>query len=105
MKKTKIAQKKLVLWGLFLALALAVFISPFASSRPDGLVRVAENLGFIKKAEQTGITFLGKAPLADYKVPGIQTEGWAKGFSGFLGTLVIVGLGWGIGRLIKHRGS
>jgi cobalt/nickel transport protein len=98
-------QKYFILWGIFLALAVAVFLSPWASTLPDGLERVAETLGFVKKAEQPGVTLWQKAPLPDYRIPGIENESWARGLSGLLGTLVIVGLGWGLARLLKRKES
>jgi cobalt/nickel transport protein len=97
------SQKRLIFWGIFLALAVAVFLSPWASSLPDGLERVAENLGFIKKAGQSGGAFWQGAPLSDYKFPGILNEGRATALSGLLGTLAMVGLGWGIGRLLRKK--
>jgi cobalt/nickel transport protein len=105
MREGKETQKHLILWGISLALVVAVLLSPWASTLPDGLERVAQNLGFVKKADPSGVTLWRKAPFADYKIPGIQNEGWAKGLSGLLGTLVIVGLGWGIARLLKRKES
>ncbi|MGC1402437.1 MAG: PDGLE domain-containing protein [Thermodesulfobacteriota bacterium] len=105
MREGKWTQKHLILWGISLALVVAVFLSPWASTLPDGLERVAQNLGFVKKAEPSGVTLWQKAPFADYKIPGILNEGWAKALSGLLGSLVLIGLGWGIGRIIKHNGS
>ncbi len=96
-------QNRLIFWGIFLALSVAVFLSPWASSLPDGLERVAENLGFIQKAGQSGAAFWKGAPLSDYKIPGIAHKGWATALSGLLGTLTLVGLGWGIGRLLKKK--
>ncbi len=103
MRAEKDSQRRVVLWGVVLALAVAVFLSPWASSWPDGLERVAENLGFIKKAEQSGVTQWEGAPLPDYKFPGIQNKGWATALTGLLGTLVMVGLGWGIARLLRRK--
>lgn len=105
MREGRMTQKRLILWGISLALIIAVFLSPWASPLPDGLERVAENLGFFKKAETPGVTIWQKAPFLDYKIPGIQNESWAKGLSGLLGTLVIVGLGWGIACLLKRKES
>ena len=105
MREGKWAQKHLILWGIFLALVVAVFLSPWASTLPDGLERVAQNLGFVKKAEPSGVTLWQKAPFADYKIPGILNEGWAKALSGLLGTLVTVVLGLGIARLLKRKES
>jgi len=103
MKKEKGSQRQVIIWGFVLALVIAVFLSPLASPWPDGLERVAENLGFIKKAGQSGVTWWDRSPLADYKIPGIQSEGWATALAGLLGTMAMVGLGWGIARLLKRK--
>ncbi len=94
---------KIIYAGLAVALVLALFLSPWASSWPDGLERVAENLGFIQKAETPGTTVWEKSPLPDYKVPLVQNERWATGLAGLLGTLVIAAAGWGIARLLKKK--
>ena len=88
---------------MVLAAGIALFLSPWASSWPDGLERVAENLGFIKKAEDPGAAVWGKSPLPDYKVPGIQSEQWATGLAGLLGTIAIAAAGWGLARLLRNR--
>jgi len=99
----KYTQKRVVLWGFVLALIIAVFLSPWASSWPDGLERVAENLGFIKKTEQAGVTLWERSPLPDYAIPGLANKGWSTALAGLLGTVVIFGLGWGIARLLKRK--
>jgi cobalt/nickel transport protein len=96
-------QNRLIFWGFILALALAVFLSPGASSLPDGLERVAENLGFMQKARAPEKLLWKGAPMADYKFPGISGGGWATAISGLLGTLALVALGWGIGRLLRKK--
>jgi len=52
--KGKGFSRRFILWGFVLALVIVFFLSPLASSWPDGLERVAENLGFIKKAGNPG---------------------------------------------------
>jgi cobalt/nickel transport protein len=96
---------KILISGMVLALGIALFLSPLASSLPDGLERVAEDLGFIKKAEAPGTNIWEKSPLPDYRVPRIQNERWATGLAGLLGTLVIGAAGWGIARLLRNRGN
>jgi cobalt/nickel transport protein len=96
---------KIIISGMVLALGIALFLSPLASSLPDGLERVAENLGFIKKAEGPGTTIWEKSPLPDYKVPRIQNERWATGLAGLAGTIVIAAAGWGLARLLRKRGT
>jgi cobalt/nickel transport protein len=82
-----------------------MFLSPWASSFPDGLERVAEDLGFIKKAEGPGATVWGKSPIPDYKIPGIQNESLATGLAGLAGTVAIAAAGWGLARILKKKGT
>ncbi len=73
-------------------------ISPLASSSPDGLEKVAEDKGFI------GIA--GEAPfevVADYIFPGIENEALATILAGWLGTLMLFGIAYGLAWLIKSR--
>jgi cobalt/nickel transport protein len=66
------------------SLLMAVVFSVFASPDPDGLERVAEDLGFIGSAEESP----ANSPVPDYEVPGI--EGWlATSLAGFLGVAVV----------------
>jgi cobalt/nickel transport protein len=77
-----------VLAGIVLALIIAVFISPFASSYPDGLEKVAENLGFIDKAE--GIVSENYFIIPDYSFGAVGSEFWQTAIAGFFGVLVIL---------------
>jgi cobalt/nickel transport system permease protein len=74
-------------YGVLVALALALFASPFASTWPDGLDRVSEKLGFAVRAAPPI-----KSPLADYKVPGIGSVAVATALAGCIGTLVVLAL-------------
>ncbi|MBC7292907.1 MAG: energy-coupling factor ABC transporter permease, partial [Thermoleophilia bacterium] len=58
--------------ALAVAVALAVFVSPFASSSPDGLERVAADKGFESAAAEKPVWSF--APLSDYQIPGIDNE-------------------------------
>jgi cobalt/nickel transport protein len=99
------AHSKILISGMALALGIALFVSPWASSLPDGLERVGEDLGFIKKPEGPGVASWGKSPIPDYKVPGIQNEQWATRLAGLLGTIAIAAAGWGIASLLRKRGG
>jgi len=87
--------------GLAVALAIALFLSPFASSLPDGLERVAKDLGFIEKGEGAEVL---KAPIADYKMPGLDHEGLSTAVSGAVGTLAMFGVGFGVACLLRRKG-
>ena len=87
--------------GFLLCIVLAVFISPFASSSPDGLERIAEDNSFLEKSE--GAEVWQHSPVPDYTIPGVKNELIATGLSGLLGTLVIFGLAIGFAKIIKKR--
>jgi len=89
--------KKWWLIALVFCLLLAT-ISPLASSSPDGLEKVAEDKGFIGAA--------GEAPfeiIAEYVFPGIENEAVATILAGWLGTLLLFAIAYGITWLIKSR--
>ena len=92
--------KRIVILGLFIALSLAVFLSPFASPWPDGLEKVAEDKGFIELAETQPVI---SSPIPDYVWPGIGSERLATAIAGLVGTLMLCGLGFGLGYLLKKR--
>jgi len=87
-------------WLTILALALAIGLgtsaSPFASSSPDGLNRVAADSGFAGHAKASG------GPIAGYAIPGVGDARVAKGLAGFAGTLLVFGVGIGIGRTVRR---
>jgi cobalt/nickel transport protein len=91
-------KKEILLW-LAAALILAFFISPFASSSPDGLEKVAGDKGFLERGEVEP-AFI--SPVPDYTWPGIDNEGMATGLAGIFGTLIVFGLAYGIGAMIKR---
>ncbi len=96
--------KLFILTGLGAALAVAVFLSPFASSDPDGLDRVAGDLKFDhKEAENAPGSKLPFAHIFDgYALKGVP-EGIATPLAGFLGTLATFGIAWGIGKIALSK--
>ncbi len=91
-------KKKNVIVVLFLvSLAMAFFISPFASSNLDGLEKVAEKLGFIESGEEA---VWETSPMPDYSVYGdSRLSGMV---AGIIGTLILFGLGVGTGTMLKR---
>lgn len=98
----KTSTKLFVAAGVLLGLALAVFVSPFASSSPDGLERVAEDEGFADSATDHE---LGDSPLADYGVDGMDDEQLSTAASGLIGVLTTLGLATGVFALARRNGS
>lgn len=97
--------RALIITGLGVALLVAVFLSPLASSDPDGLNRVAEDLNFThREAENAPARQLPFAQVFEgYALRGVP-EGVATPLAGLVGTLVAFGLAWGCGKLLL-RGS
>jgi cobalt/nickel transport system permease protein len=90
-----------VVGALVVAVALAVFVSPFASGSPDGLERVAGDKGFeTAAAEQPVWRF---SPLGDYQLPGLANEKAATAVAGLLGTVVLFALVVLVGRALSRR--
>lgn len=90
--------------ALALAVGLATAASPFASSRPDGLQRVAGDKGFLDTGTVHAVQ--ENSPIAGYAFPGIGDQRLAKGVAGFAGTLGIFAVGVGIAwALRRSRGT
>ncbi len=89
-----------MLGGLALAIALAVLVSPFASTSPDGLDRVSQDQGFGEHAE--GAQLWQRAPIPDYATPGVEGA-LSTSLAGLLGTLAVAGLGYLGARLVRAR--
>ncbi len=89
-----------VVGGLLIAGALAFFVSPYASTSPDGLSRVAEDKGFDGSAQEHA---LDDSPLAGYAVKGIDNENLSKGLSGIIGVALTFGIGMVIFGMVVRR--
>lgn len=87
-----------ILIGLTAAIFLALVISPFASSSPDGLEKVAEDKGFLEKGEIEPVV---NSPIPDYAWPGVESEKLATSAAGIAGTLIVFGIGYGVAVIIK----
>ncbi|RKO67590.1 PDGLE domain-containing protein [Desulfofundulus salinus] len=95
--------RKNLIWGLLVALAIAAFLSPFASPSPDGLERVAEDKGFLHLAEGKELIH---ALMPDYVFPGIASEGLATSLAGLVGTLLVFGAMYLVSRVfVRPKGN
>ena len=81
---------------LAIAVAVAAFVSPFASALPDGLERAAVSLGFAAR-EQPAMP----APFANYALPFVQSGRVATALAGTLGTLAVAAAAWFISRSLR----
>lgn len=87
----------LMVGGLFVAILIAI-LSPLASPSPDGLEKVADQLGFLKLADAPAYEIL-----PDYSIPSIGHEVLTTILAVVIGTMIVFGLVWVIGR--RWKGS
>jgi len=90
---------ELIGYGLLAAVGIALFVAPFACSWPDGLEAVAAKLGFEHRAAGP----VWPAPAANYHVPGMHWAVGATALAGVLGSLVVCGLAWLLGRFLVRE--
>jgi hypothetical protein len=91
--------RRFTVLALAVAIGLGTAASPFASSSPDGLERVAADEGFLARGEP------GRGPVPDYAAPGVDDARVATGLAGFGGTLLVFGLATGAGAAVRRRGA
>ncbi|MFA9272212.1 MAG: PDGLE domain-containing protein [Baekduiaceae bacterium] len=90
-----------ILCAIGVSLALATVVSPWASSHPDGLEKVADQQQFLDSARQAGVQ--QQAPAPDYAFPGVRDASAATAAAGVTGTLLVLAAGTGIGLLVARR--
>lgn len=86
--------------ALAVSVLLAFWISPLASSSPDGLERVAEDSGFSANAAEHG---LSGSPLAGYSLRGVGSDLLSAGLSGVIGVLLTFATGYGLFVLMRPK--
>lgn len=91
---------KILVAGFLIALFLASILSPFASAFPDGLEKVAHDLGFLERGEETHLV---KSPIPDYALPGLKSEYLATASAGVIGTLVTLMVIYGLTLVFKRQ--
>ena len=100
---TKKGYVVLLLVGLGIALVVTLF-SPLASSKPDGLERVAQDKAFIDKGQKDPPYKL----IADYAFPWVGNEDAATILGGIVGVVVVTAfvltLGLGL-RALSRRAA
>ena len=87
-----------VIAGLLVAIGLALVVSGFASSSPDGLEKVAGDKGFLETAKDH---LFADGPVADYAVKGVDNERLSTGLAGLIGVLITFGVGLGVFALVR----
>lgn len=91
---------QLILAGLGIAAAVAVFLGPLAWDAPDGLEFVGAKLGFIKGEAPAVLP----APIPDYEMPGLERRiGLATALAGLVGTIAVFALGMLLARAFGQK--
>ena len=109
MVKVKFSDKTtiiVVITGIVISLLIATFLSPFASTFPDGLEKVAERLGFAEKAtEAINSKFF---VIKDYSISFTDNEFWKGALAGLFGVLIVLavfGIIFLVYKISQIRGS
>jgi ABC-type Fe3+ transport system permease subunit len=84
--------------GIAIAALVVIVLAPLASSDPDGLERVAEDQGFIERAQNLFSGLLG-----DYAIPGVDNESLSTVLAGLLGVVIVVAIVLILGRVVARR--
>jgi cobalt/nickel transport protein len=83
----------LVVSGLVVSLVLAGGVSFYASSQPDGLEKVAGDIGFLDSAKESAVE---DGPLAGYGVAGVDNERISGGLAGVIGVASTAAVSFGL---------
>lgn len=95
----RLGDRGAIVGGLALLAALVFGIAPIASPNPDGLERVALDLGFSETATSHQ---LADSPLAGYVVDGLGTSALAIGAAGLVGAGGVGLAAWFLTRLARR---
>ena len=90
--------KRFYLYFLTASILIAGALSFYASSHPDGLEKVAEDVGFLDTAKDSAVS---GSPLADYGISGLDNARISVGLSGLIGLAVTGFVAFGVFYLAK----
>ena len=90
--------KRPVLIMLMVSVTIAGIVSWFASPLPDGFERVAMDKGFLSKIVKPLYEIF-----PDYALPGGMNEFLSRGLAGVIGTVVVFGFVFMLGKLIARN--
>jgi len=86
--------------GVIAAVLIGGGLSYFASSAPDGLEKSQEELGAAEPAH--GVVAAPPSLFQEYKLRWLGEGFWANAAAGVLGSLLVMGLLLGLGRLLRR---
>jgi cobalt/nickel transport system permease protein len=86
-----------ILTGVLITLAV-VLLSPFASASPDGLERVASDIGFLNTAQSASYQVI-----PDYTIPFLGETPISTIVAGVIGVIVVLAIAFVTGRSLQSR--
>ena len=96
------SNRKFLILGLLISALLAGGASFYASSSPDGLEKVAEDIGFIETAKDNSNA---DTALADYGVKGVENERLSVGAAGVIGVIATGAVSGGLFLILRRKKS
>ena len=93
-------QKTFLISGFVVSLFLAGVVSFYASSSPDGLEKVAGDIGFIETAKEHSNA---DGALADYGVKGIENDRLSTGAAGVIGVIATGVISTGLFMMVRRK--
>lgn len=93
--------RRTLLVGIAAAVLVGGVVSYFASTCPDGLEKTQEDLGAAEPVRPP----LDVPPVAfqEYNLKWLGEGFWANAAAGIVGSLLVLGLLLGVGRLLRRR--
>lgn len=88
-----------IIAGVVISL-IVILLSPLASANPDGLERVATDLGFIDAGQAAPFKII-----ADYTVPFLGKTPLSTILAGILGAFIVIGIVVATGRTLQKKSS
>jgi len=95
-----ISNRKFIVMGVLISALLAGGASFYASSNPDGLEKVATDIGFINSAKDHANS---DTTLANYGVKGIKNERLSSGVAGLIGVVATGAISGGLFLLLRRK--
>lgn len=93
-------QRNFLIAGFVASLFLAGVVSFYASSNPDGLEKVANDIGFSETAKENTNA---DSVLADYGVKGVDNERLSVGAAGVIGVIATGVISTGLFMLVRRK--
>jgi len=95
-----ISNRKFIVMGVLVSALLAGGASFYASSHPDGLEKVAGDIGFLETAKEHTNS---ESALADYGVKGLENERLSVGVAGLIGVVATGAISGGLFLLLRRK--